>query len=146
MFMSRRRLRSLAAGMLLVWLGALGAGTVNACIGPPAGLHLPDTGLHAGPAGTSGQHAPPVDGPSGPMPAAPSDGPTACGQFCGDQSAGLSVVAPPASALAAAGLALLPSLGLALQRARPFPGPWITGPGQGPPAVAVPIAFLRLVL
>ena len=146
MFGQRKRLRRIAASVLLGWFFALGAGVVNACIvaaaTPPAE-----------PAAASGANAEPTAGPvhrhdegAAGAPASEHRWDTVsatCARFCDDSSASVAVLLPKADSRSS--VAAAPS---------PRPALHVTAPGHHtagvrtaaptPPRVPIPIAFLRL--
>jgi len=145
MFGQRKRLRALAARMLLVWLFALTAGIVNACVVEPGSGHAmpsmagehhhsgmsPDQGDAHGQA--HHQRAPGLDKGS-------------CLKFCSDEASSVVSTQQPLDPGLVLGLGVLPA-----------PVLWADRDGDGirsaradarPPPERVPIqiAFVRLTL
>lgn len=138
MFGQRQRLRTLAAHALLVWVLALMSTIVNACIvgphGPAAGV-VPDTAL-----------AHPCHEAAGPDSSVPVAAKSACAKFCDEDASGATSAQRVADGLGSAGLALVPTMALAVQAALE-PARLIHIDDGGLPApVPVAIAFLRLTL
>ncbi|MBE0546767.1 MAG: hypothetical protein IH627_03720 [Rubrivivax sp.] len=146
MFWQQRTLGRLAAHMLVVWVFALTAGIVNACVvgaesrhdvlseaqGPSASAA---TGAHDGAVGAADGDHPPPCGPTDP-----------CARFCADESTRLPTLKQPSAPWTGIWLAPPPS---------PLAVTAPQDPGQRtarPDAllrrerIPIPIAFLRLTL
>ncbi len=95
-FGQRQRLRRFASGMLLVWLFALSAGVVNACVVAPelarqetvaAASHQHDA--------TPGHHQETSAGAAEPQDKAPAVGAAACTRFCAEPAASATASKQP---------------------------------------------------
>ena len=126
MFGQRKRLRSLAAQMLWIWLFALAAGVANACA-PHAAQH--------GSAAAATDACPSHDGH-------PAGDRSPCDKFCDDRSAG----ARSAQVDLSPALAPPPVL-TAVVVAPPLPLAFVhPAPRGSRERVPIPIAFVRLTL
>lgn len=147
-FGQRQRLRRFASGMLLVWLFALSAGVVNACVVAPE-LRKQETvaaAPHQHGAATAHHHETSA-GAAEPEHQTPAVGEAACTRFCDEPAASAPVFKQPVgdqvqvlwmpatASQASAGRTSVP--GSHAFDARPWP------PG---PTVPVRIAFLRQAL
>jgi hypothetical protein len=137
MFGQRKRLRRLAGQMLLVWLFALGAGIVNACVLEPephdhvvraASPHDQGHGAHG--------HRHPASSAAVP----------ACVKFCTDGSTGPAVVKLPVKLPNVTALAPPLALAPAVQAALGPAGIVHAGYAQLPARIPISIAYLRLAL
>ena len=144
MFGQPKRLRRLAAQILLGWLFALAAGIVNACVvdvprqPAPAAPHE-HRHEHAGPAAhghdtAAGHHH------------SPGLAKAHCAKFCGDEGSTVPAVKQSFDPGAVAWMAAAPTPGLVFAAgvdATPLHRADATAP---PGRVPIPIAFLRLTL
>jgi hypothetical protein len=137
MFGSRQRLRTIAGHMLLVWVLALLSTVVNACVVLPPGQAVSDA------AGAVAHHCHEAAAPDTNLPPAAK---SACAKFCDEDASSAPSSQRLASDAGSLGLALWPTLALAVQAALEPLRVTGTGPGGLPPAVPVTIAFLRLTL
>ncbi len=100
LFGQRQRLRRFASGMLLVWLFALTAGIVNACVvEPQLHQHTPVAAAPHQHEAVPGHHHDSSTGAGEPEDQAPGAGGTACGRFCDEPAASAAVFKQPASDL-----------------------------------------------
>lgn len=139
MFGQRKRLRHMAARMLLVWLFALGTGIVHACIALPQGLPAQgDAPLAAA------HHC--DEGPDGAAPEAQPGMGTACAKFCDQKAHGLPSLQPQDDAGATVWMAPPPSVVLDVAMADDTPANNRHDRWRPPRQVPIPIAYLRLTL
>ena len=142
----RRRLRRLAAEMLVVWLLALTAGIVNGCVVAPELRHAALSADHhaALPASTAGHHG--TDGSADPGHPAPGDAHSPCVKFCGDESTSLPTQKQQSATWTGLWLAPPPSPLVAI--AAQEPGACAARPDAllRRERVPIPIALLRLTL
>ncbi|HEY0858993.1 MAG TPA: hypothetical protein VGE16_18145 [Albitalea sp.] len=144
MFGRPQRLRRLAAQVLLMWLFALSAGFVNACVlearSPIAGAvgAQPPGHAHAAP-------LPDAD-PCAHGEAAPDPGKAPCVKFCDEPAAGAQVLKtqfdPSSAAWAAIASFSMPAVEVAPAA---VPGPEASREPWRP-GIPIPIEFLRLAL
>ncbi|MBL8351099.1 MAG: hypothetical protein JNL87_12405 [Burkholderiaceae bacterium] len=147
MFAQPPRVRRLAAKLLLVWLFALATGIVNACVIAP-GMHSMTsqgrTDEHAAVQPAAGEHAAGCpDGPDDDS-AARSQGP--CAKFCADESSGVPAAKQAFDPWPALGIAVVPTMALAVADAGPGPVDRLDGAPRRRASLPIPIAFLRLTL
>lgn len=120
--------------MLLVWVLALLSTVVNACVVPQAVQAT---------AGVVAHHCHESAVPDGPdVPATKS----ACAKFCDEDASSAPSLQRLAADAGCLGLALWPTLALAVQAALEPQRLAAIGPGHLPAPVPVSIAFLRLTL
>lgn len=120
--------------MLLVWALALLSTVVHACVVSPPGQAVPGVVEH---------HCHEAAAPDASEPPATK---SACAKFCDEDASSAPSSQRLASDLGSLGLALWPTLALAVQATLEPLRVIDTGPGGLPPAVPVSIVFLRLTL
>ena len=143
---SRRRIRHVAAQVLLVWLFALGVGIVNACVLEPelregiasAALSGHD---HATTHESHDGHGFGVHGHP-----APHGDKSPCVKFCDEPSVGAQTVKQQVDPFNAVWLGPVPSDSIAIEHAPALAGSLAIDPIRWRPAIPISIAFLRLTL
>lgn len=146
MFGQRKRLRRLAAHMLLVWLFALASGIVNACVVEPELRHAALAAAqdhHA--AAQANQHDPAMAAAAHEH-QAPHAAKYPCAKLCDVESVSAPTVKPQADPLNAAWLAPLLVRSLVVHTALVPAGVFDSRHGQLPARIPISIAFLRLTL
>jgi hypothetical protein len=150
MFGQRQRLRRLAAQVLLMWLFALGAGIVNACVIEPELRHAAAFAAH----GQDDQHHAAshlrhdhAAGSIGHKHRSPHSSKAPCAKFCDEPSASTQPLKQQADEFNAVSLATGPISSFTLSDMSLPPG-GVSGaePERSRGAIPIPIAFLRLAL
>ena len=145
MFGQRRRLRHVAAQVLLMWLFALGASIANACALEPELRHAATAASHdqhhAGPG--SHHHDSHAGGHDHPSPHADK---APCAKFCDEPSAGAQTLKQQVDPSHEVWLACPPVNSLILDATPTLASSIAAHHELWRPAVPIPIAFLRLTL
>lgn len=146
MFGPRKRIRHVAAHVLLVWLFALGVGIVNACVLEPDLRHglaasAPDGHGHAVPLDSHEGHVAGVHDHS-----APQGGKLPCVKFCDEPSFGAQTVKQQIDPFSSVSPGPVPSGSMVVEQVPVAVRPQATDPTRWRPAIPISIAFLRLTL
>lgn len=144
MFGRPKRLRRLAAQVLLMWLFALSAGFVNACV---LEARLPVVGSASVQVPGHAHAAPLPDAdPCAHGDSSPEPGKAPCVKFCDEPAAGAQVLKTQFDPSSAAWAALASFSTPTIDAAPPAISAQGADHEAWRPAVPIPIAFLRLVL
>lgn len=144
MFSQRKYLRTLAAYMLLVWVFALSAGIVNACVVEPELRHASAAAAHE-PAAPAHQHGHAVGATEHQHQAPNADQPP-CAKFCADESVSAPIFKQQSDVPSTVWLAPPPTVSLAARAALEQTGVSDIQPALDRARIPIPIAFLRLTL
>ena len=146
MFGQRRRLRVVAAQVLLTWLFALGAGIVNACVLEPELRHPVTNASHDQHHSGSGSHHHDTHHSGGHDRPSPHANNAPCAKFCDEPSTGAQTLQPQIDPFHAIGLAAPPVNSLTLDATPPVGRAFAADHEQWRPAIPIRLAFLRLAL
>ena len=139
MFGPRKRIRRVAAQVLLVWLFAFGAGIVNACLLEPVSLQASASVAHA--PVSHDEH-----GQNGQRHQSPQDVKSPCIKFCDEATVGAQPVKQQVDPFTAVWLGPLPSGSIVVGHTPTAVGSRAIDSIRWRVAISVPIAFLRLTL
>lgn len=146
MFGRRHRLRFVAAQVLLVWLFALAAGIVNACVLEPQARQGVAAAVHDSQDALASKRSHDAHATSGYHQGSPKADKVPCAKFCADPSAGAQGVKQEIDPSGTVWLAPLPVRPLQIEATPRVAGGFAADPGLRRPAIAIAIAFLRLTL
>jgi hypothetical protein len=146
MFGQRHRLRHIAAQVLLVWLFALAAGIVNACVLEPELRHGIASAVHDGHDAAAANKLQDAHAPGGHDHRLPHGNEAPCAKFCDEPSAGAQTFKQQIDPFNAVWLAPAPVSSLSIDATTPVVGAFAADHELWRPAVPIPIAFLRLTL
>ncbi len=141
-----KRIRRVAAQVLLAWLIALGVGIANACVVEPGFSEGGVSISHVGHDQASAHESHDGHDQDGPKHHSPHDGKAPCVKFCDESTVGAQPVKQQVDPFSPVWLGPIPSDSIAIEHTPTLVGPQAIDSIRWRPAIPIAIVFLRLTL